>query len=170
MGCCEGGQVMAFSSADVYQEGVADREVEALYKVVCDRVKVGVEPHRIAGAVSLHEVVEVACLGRISAQPQKEVCFGSVHADLEWAGYCRWLFFRHAGEVLGESIEGLTCGVVAEENAVLEMRSGEFVAQIGCKPYAGRQYVDHGAGLQMAEDALELVFVIGRADGEGVCR
>jgi hypothetical protein len=57
---------------------------------------------------------------------------------------------------------------MAEENAALEVGSGELVAQISRKPYARRQYVDHGAGLQVTEDALKLVFVIRRANGEGV--
>jgi hypothetical protein len=56
---------------------------------------------------------------------------------------------------------------MAEQDAALEVRSGELVAQISCKPYAVRE-VDHRAGLQVAKDALKLVFVIRRADGEGV--
>ena len=47
------------------------------------------------------------------------------------------------------------------------MRGCELVAQISCKPYARRQYIDYGAGLQMPKDALELVLVIRRADGKG---
>lgn len=91
-----------------------------------------------------------------------------MHANLEWAGHRSGIFLGHASEVLREAVEGLACSVVAEEDTMLEVGSGQFVAQRSSEPDTGGDYVNHRAGFQMSEDALELMFVVWRMYGEGV--
>lgn len=68
-----------------------------------------------------------------------------MHADLEGAGDCGGVFGCHASEVFGEAVEGLSGGVVAEQNAMLEVWSRELVAQGRCEPDSWSQDIDYGA-------------------------
>ena len=158
---------MAFASADVNEEDIAVGGVEAVHEAFGDRVEVWLEPHCITSTIRLHEVVEIARLRGVCSQPWEEVQRG-LHTDLERARNSRGFFIRHSIEVLRQSIEGLSCGVVAEKDAVLEVRSGELVAQKRCEPDSRAKHIDHRAGFEVAKDALELVLVVRGLDGEGI--
>lgn len=83
-----------------------------------------------------------------------------MHANLKGARDSSGPLLSHAREVLGKTVKGLACGVVAKEDAVLEVRSRELIAERRCEPDTRSQNVDDRACMEMAEDALELVAVV----------
>lgn len=69
----KGCEIVAFAAADIDEEDIAVRGVEPGYEARDDGVEVWLKPHCVAGAVGLHEVVEVAGLGWVCTEPWKEV-------------------------------------------------------------------------------------------------
>lgn len=159
VGFGEGGKVVAFSSAKVYQEDLADGRVKPFHEAFGDGVEVRLEPHVVPCTVGLHEVVEVASLCWVRSQPGEETKRG-LHPDLEWARDGIRVFVGHTREVFWKSVEGLPRRVVAEQNAVLKMRSSKLITQRSCKPDSIGQHVDHRAGFQVTKNAFQLVLVV----------
>jgi len=103
----------------------------------------------------------------VCGQPRKEAQW-CLHSGLERSRDRSKVFLGHAIEVLREAVESLPSRVVAEEDAMLEMRRGELVAKDSLAPHARPDNIDHRAGFEVAQDALHLVFVVWGVDGQSI--
>lgn len=64
--------IVALASTNINEEDLTGRRIKSLHEAVYDGIEVRFKPHGIASAISLHEVVEVTGIYRMSTKPLEE--------------------------------------------------------------------------------------------------